>query len=258
MTLGRSQQMKHRIGSATGRRITVGLIDSGVDPSAVFGRVAAGVDISAGAGRIQALLGCGDSTGHGTGCAKILFMVAPEATVLPVRVFSAANETSGDVVSAGIDWAVAAGARVLNLSLAAPEDSTWPILAPAVRAALEAGLIVVAADTRPAVAGAPACLPGVIAVRSGVVWGRSGFEVGFGEDGGGQVVLSSFARVNGRALSRSHATAYVSGVVARILETNDRATTGRILDWLGRISSPVLHPAVLLGAQAENSTWGTR
>ena len=61
-----------------------------------------------------------DGYGHGTGVAGIILQVAPNATILPLRVLD--SDGAGDVtdVVAAIDWAVARGAEVVNLSLGAP------------------------------------------------------------------------------------------------------------------------------------------
>ena len=65
----------------------------------------------------------GGNYGHGTGVAGIVLQVAPNATILPLRVLDA--EGAGDItdVAAAVDHAVAAGADVINLSLGTDEDS---------------------------------------------------------------------------------------------------------------------------------------
>ena len=61
--------------------------------------------------------------GHGTGVAGVILQVAPEATILPIRVLK--PDGSGDItnVAAAVDWAVQQGADVINLSLGAHVDS---------------------------------------------------------------------------------------------------------------------------------------
>ncbi len=61
--------------------------------------------------------------GHGTGVAGVVLQVAPEATILPIRVLK--PDGSGDItnVAAAVDWAVQQGADVINLSLGAYVDS---------------------------------------------------------------------------------------------------------------------------------------
>ncbi|MDB5099692.1 MAG: peptidase, partial [Cyanobacteria bacterium RYN_339] len=78
-------------------------------------------------------------TNNGTGIAG----VAGGCKVLAVKVMDANG--GGDVsnISAGIDYAVKAGAKVINLSLGAPQESQ--ILHAAVQQAVKAGVVVVAA-----------------------------------------------------------------------------------------------------------------
>lgn len=79
--------------------------------------------------------------GHGTAVAGIVLQIAPNATILPLRVLG--PDGSGDVlhVAQAIDWAVAKGARVLNLSLGSSERS--PIVQDAIARAAARNVMVV-------------------------------------------------------------------------------------------------------------------
>ncbi len=61
--------------------------------------------------------------GHGTGVAGVILQVAPEATILPIRVLK--SDGTGDItdVARAVDWAVQQGADVINMSLGAYVDS---------------------------------------------------------------------------------------------------------------------------------------
>ena len=88
-------------------------IDNGRDPTDVASRVDADGD------------GVADGAyGHGTHVAGIVVLTAPQASLLVVRVLD--SEGRGDVksVAAGIRWAVANGARVINLSLGLLQQSS--------------------------------------------------------------------------------------------------------------------------------------
>ncbi|WP_084542274.1 S8 family peptidase [Calidithermus chliarophilus] len=80
--------------------------------------------------------------GHGTNVAGIIRQVAPRATLLPLRVLG--SDGYGDVaaVAAAIDWAVAKGAKVINLSLGS--DQKHDAIEQAIRAANGKGVLVVA------------------------------------------------------------------------------------------------------------------
>lgn len=55
--------------------------------------------------------------GHGTGVAGVIAQIAPKATILPIRVLAANGSGDASVVANAIKYAVAAGARIINLSL---------------------------------------------------------------------------------------------------------------------------------------------
>jgi subtilisin family serine protease len=100
-----------------------------------------------------------DENGHGTHVAGIAAAVtgngigvagtAPGARIMPVRVLDAEGTGNDEDIAAGIDWAVANGARVVNLSLGesgvlARISKGGPLNA-SIRAAGAAGVAVVAA-----------------------------------------------------------------------------------------------------------------
>lgn len=112
-----------RIGApASAAGTVIAVVDTGVDAAhPVFGdRVQPAIDLLGGRG--------GDPNGHGThvagtaagadsGCGAI--GVAPDASILPVRVLDEEGEGTVDVVAEGIRRAADAGATVINLSLGA-------------------------------------------------------------------------------------------------------------------------------------------
>lgn len=131
-----------------GAGVVVGLLDSGVLAShgELAGRLLRGYDALSGGTDTR------DASGHGTHVAGLVAAardgagitgVAPEAWILPVRVFAGEGATDA-VLSSGVRWA-AARAGILNLSLAA----SAPIAGAALRDATASGaLVVVAAGNR--------------------------------------------------------------------------------------------------------------
>ncbi len=79
--------------------------------------------------------------GHGTNVAGIALQIAPAAKIMPLRVLG--PDGSGDVVmiAQAIDWAVAKGAQVINLSLGSAEPSK--VVQGALRRAADRGVLVV-------------------------------------------------------------------------------------------------------------------
>jgi type VII secretion-associated serine protease mycosin len=142
---------------ATGRGITVAVVDSGVDAGhpQLRGRVAPGEDALAGGdGRV-------DCVGHGTAVASIIAAqplpgvalrgLAPDATILPVRVSEQESVDGGTAARAvgpaglalAVRHAVDRGARVLNLSIVLYRDE--PAVRDAIRYAVDHDVVVVAA-----------------------------------------------------------------------------------------------------------------
>lgn len=113
---------------STGVGVVVAVLDSGVDADHpdLAGRVLPGEDFVDGStdGRV-------DLVGHGTTVASLVAGggpaatgLAPDATILPVRVLDAQNRyQSATTVADGVIWAVDQGAQVINLSLGGRRDS---------------------------------------------------------------------------------------------------------------------------------------
>jgi membrane-anchored mycosin MYCP len=144
---------------ATGRGVTVAVLDSGVDaghPQLRDGPVLAGVDMvtNAGPGNV-------DCDSHGTAVGSILAArpargigfagLAPGASLLPVRVVEQGVErapgeeppVSPSVLATALRWAADQGAHVINVSVVFYVDHQ--VIADAVRHAQSKGAIVVAA-----------------------------------------------------------------------------------------------------------------
>jgi type VII secretion-associated serine protease mycosin len=113
---------------STGAGVVVAVLDSGVDAGHpdLAGRVLPGRDYVDGStdGRT-------DPVGHGTTVASLIagggdpaVGLAPEATILPVRVLDEQNRyRQAATVADGVRWAVDQGAQVINLSLGGARDS---------------------------------------------------------------------------------------------------------------------------------------
>ncbi len=104
--------------------------------------------------------------GHGTFVAGIINHIAPTCQILPVQVLDSDGVGTSFSVAAGIYYAIDMHAKVINLSLSSPVESS--AIRAAVNAALDAGIAVVCAAGNNGGASPvfPASVPGVIAVTS--------------------------------------------------------------------------------------------
>lgn len=162
---------------ATGKGVKVAVIDTGVDSSnkQLTGAVSGGktfVDGSA----------TKDDEGHGTRVAGIIAArplkgtgfvgIAREATILSYR-YTGGEEKQGDAgtMSDAIKTAVAAGAKIINISSDTQNKKDDPTLAAAVADAVRKGALIVAAAGNDGADGKfadtyPAAYPGVLAVAA--------------------------------------------------------------------------------------------
>ncbi|RKN41119.1 type VII secretion-associated serine protease mycosin [Micromonospora endolithica] len=239
-----------------GAGVTVAVIDSGVSaihPS-LRGRVLEGRDFS----DLPEQQGRCDLVGHGTVVAGLIAGrddtgapfsgIAPDARILPGRVLAEYGTDLDDAlpgqVAEAIRWAVSEEADVINLSLVTLDR---PELAEAVRDALDAGVVLVAAagnrqQDQQDLPAYPAAYPGVIAVAgvdeqgAHVETSVSGEYVDLAAPGlnligpapGGDGYL---AEPQG---GTSFAAAYVSGVVALVRAAHPDLTPEQITDRLIR------------------------
>jgi hypothetical protein len=225
----------HRL--SRGARIKVAVIDSGIDTShpELAGALDRSGDMLTGQPARDA-----DADSHGTGMASAVFArsqltgVAPAASLLAVRAFkgtttgdrSGAQGTSWHVLK-GIDWSVAEGARVLNLSFAGPRDE---LVSRALAAASGRGVIAVAAAGNAGPASAPlfpASDPSVIAVTAldaenkVFAMANRGRHIAVAAPGVDVLVAQPSAGY-GMTTGTSVATAHVSGLVALLIERDAR------------------------------------
>ncbi len=243
-------------GAATGRGVTVAVIDSGVDAShpELRGRVAASYDTT----------GYGTSADrHGTAVAGLIAALpdngtgawgtAPGADILSIKACQPAAPNELDArcwsatVAKAIDLALEEGARVINLSIAGPKDL---IVERVVGAALEKGALVVAAtgnggpNAQPSF---PAALEGVLAVTAVDADDRLYAHATRGAfvdvAAPGVEVISPAPDQGYPALSgTSFASAFVSGAAALLLELDAAATAASVQEALASTSTDLGEP----------------
>lgn len=239
--------------------LRVAVIDSGID-AAVLGHGAAAIcaarfalsaeggERDSGCPAVRQLPPVRDPLGHGTDMARLILAAAPGVQLLDAQIFADVRPVAGGahvaVVAAAIDWAVAQGAQLINLSLGLREDH-WA-LRHACAVAHTAGVLLVASS--PARGGPvyPAAYPGVVAVTGdarcaegqwslldpspGIAYGPAaligaGPGARTGGDCGGESVGSSVSDAVHHAARQprpgggaSYAAARVCGLLARWLQ----------------------------------------
>jgi len=212
-------EARRRLKEATGRGVRVAVVDSGWSASSEDPRVMPVVEPG---GADEAGLP-GDAVGHGTWCALRVLQVAPEAEIVPVRVFRDRLETSVPLLYEAIQTARTTGARVINLSLATHRaDAIHPLYEVCERARRDGVVVVAAAHNRGGRA-VPAYLEPVLSVGHGPH--TELLEFTYEADAAIECTAASGGvpcpGVDGRPIRRggsSTAAATLSGIVARLLE----------------------------------------
>jgi subtilase family protein len=218
----------HRV--ATGRGVLVAMIDSEVDQRHpdIAGAIA---------DRLEPIGQEFKPQPHGTGMAgamashRRLVGVAPNARILAVNAFGTDNDSAygtTEQILKGIDWAIAKGARVINMSFAGPRD---PLVQLALKKAYEKGIVLVAAagnagpNSEPLF---PAADPDVIAVTATDVndallpQANRGAHISIAAPGVDVLVPAPNAQYQ-LTTGTSVAAAEVSGVIALMLERRPEA-----------------------------------
>lgn len=146
----------------TGQGVRVVVIDSGVHAAHPHvGGVAGGIGIDASGHVHEDFV---DRLGHGTAVTAAIREKAPEAEIWAVKVFDRELAASVTALVAGIDWAVARRAQLVNLSLGTANPAHERLLDAAVRRAYDAGTWIVAAGEQQGTRWLPGALAGVVSV----------------------------------------------------------------------------------------------
>lgn len=271
---------------ATGKGVTVAVIDTGVDdknPQLRGAMAAGGKDYVGKSGD-----GTEDIEGHGTRVAGIIAAreikgtgfagIAPEAKILSLR-YTGAEEKQGNsgTMSSAIKDAVAKGAKIINISSDTANKKDNGPLRDTVAEAVRRGALIVAASGNDGADGEsadtyPASYPGVLAVAASdrnderAFFSQAGNFVDVAAPGVGMV---STVPVKGQCTAdgTSFAAPYVAGVAALLKEKHPEWTAAQITTRIQESAQrPGRGPNRYLGwgvvdpvaALSDESTPGTR
>jgi subtilisin len=234
-------------GGATGAGIKVAVIDSGIDADhPAVGEVAGGVaiefdpDSEDGSRLIEGPHG--DLFGHGTACAGIIRLAAPEAEVYSVRVLGAKLSGKGVVFAAGIRWAVEHGMQVVNLSLSTGKRDYYSVFHELVDEAYFRNVMLVCAVNNVPGPTYPSQYSSVFSVAAHdgkdpfsldynptppVEFGAPGIDVDVAWSEGGTIT----------ATGNSFASPHIAGLVARILSKHPGLTPFQVKTILHSVAN---------------------
>jgi subtilisin family serine protease len=143
----------------TGKGVRVAVVDSGIALNHPHvGAVAAGVNL-AGEGQDTA-----DRIGHGTAVAAAIREKAPDAELVPVRIFDRELATDVHTLGRAIVWAADNGCEIVNLSLGTSNEAHRPVIEQALELAHRRNVMVISAYETDGVRWLPGSLDGAIGV----------------------------------------------------------------------------------------------
>lgn len=235
-------------GDRSGIGVRVAVIDSGVDAShpvvaGLAGAVAVEPDPEGEPPDVRTVEGDHDDLyGHGTACAGIIRALAPAVELWSVRVLGERLTGKAWVFAGGLEWCLANGIRVVNLSLSTANAAFAETFHELVDRCAHAGVVLVSAMANEPRATYPSQFAGVLSVaattgrdREQVVrnpnppaeWGAPGVDVEVAWLGG------TTATVTGN----SFAAPVVAGHVARILGAHPELTVWQVKTVLAALAT---------------------
>jgi membrane-anchored mycosin MYCP len=161
--------MRFRGQEFTGKGVKVAIIDSGIDPTdpRLEGVKVEGWSIQLGAtGHALLSPDYADQNGHGTEMAAAVHKIAPEATLIAVKIMGERLRTSAELMAAGIETSAQSGCQVVNLSLGTPNMGKALLLRECVANAVNHLSVVLAAAHPKGERAYPADLPETVGVAA--------------------------------------------------------------------------------------------
>lgn len=213
--------------------VMVGIVDGGFERVPPASLHAAAQFLAGDDGPVRREVPRGQALPHGECVAALVLDAAPTARLLDARIATAASQPTPRLVADAIDWCIAEGACIVNLSLGLAEDRG--VLREACARAVGQGVVLVAAapargapvyparypDVH-AVSGDARCRPGqwsVLDAAAGAAWGTCPDAPG-GARGGA-----------------SMATARFTGIVAKFVANHPAAGRNGLAEYLATFAT---------------------
>ncbi len=212
-------------------QIRLAIVDSGIDaPHPDVGEISGGIHIQVGEEcGIVFLDNHADCAGHGTACAGIIRKKAPNAALYSVRIFDASLMADGRALIAAIQWCIDNKMDVVNLSLGTTDVTFKKSLQKVCRKAIDAGVILVVAESNDGRESYPAVFPEVIGVTGGAIYEADGFY--YREDQRIECVARGDEQrvcwLNGKHImtgGNSFAAPHITGIIAHLLEQHPKCS----------------------------------
>lgn len=222
-------------GDSAGRGVRVCVVDSGVElDHPLVGKVNGSyVAVKDGDECLVVEDEGGDLCGHGTACAGIIRQAAPECELYSVRVLGNRFAGTGEIMLAGLRWAVRQGFDVVNMSLSTTRRQFVPALRELADDAYFGRVVVVASAHNAHVESYPWRFSSVISVGSHQVsdpdlhlYNPEPPVEFFAQ--GQDVQVAWLHGQSIRTTGNSFATPRISGLVARILARHPQLTPFQI------------------------------
>ncbi len=223
--------------------ITVAVLDTGVekDHELLQGKVVKGLDL------LDYHFNPTDPSGHGTHIAGIIISNNPDAKILPIKILKGEKEELWELKDTiGVLYAIYRGAHVINMSYTTQEN-IW--LDFAIKLGVKKGVTFVssAGNEGKEKISYPASHPDVISVGNTYTERDELFKDSNYHDDidfvapGFQIKSSNINGTYSEKTGTSMSSAYVSGVIAYMLENERELTPSEIKQLLTKKSRPVKH-----------------
>ena len=183
-----------------------------------------------------------DVVGHGTACAGIIHGLAPDAEIVSVRVLGPDNRGKGTIFAAGLEWAIAQGASVINLSLSSKSEALFGVFHEIVDQAYFANVLLVSAANNVPGPSYPSLFASVVSVAAHdvadpwtwyynpsppVEFGAYGVDVEVAWKDGGRII----------ATGNSFAAPHIAGLAALIRAKHPGATPFEVKTILATVAN---------------------